>query len=760
MTLSDDNWTSISSTQASYEFDDTLLSTETTAIEITLMVNDYVLWTITNRAEISEDDGSDVDSTPDTTNDETTESPEDDTIDNENGDEDDHDPAVIHIDPYYDLALVKYLTTSDVVQPGDIATFEVKVTNQGNIPANGIEITDYIPEWLIQNDSDWVDNGNNTATYALPAQIDPGESFSVEIDLMVTDFVNDTSEDIVNWAEISADDSADYGGDVDSMPDDENFNTPEETDDLDDDNVINEDGKNGGDEDDHDPAILPVWDVYDLALTKKVVDTGDILPWSAITFEIEVLNQWNMPASDIQITDYIPDQLLLSDGDWTDNGDGTATIAIPWTVNPGESTTVEIDLLVDELAFWEIINWAEISNDDGDDVDSNPDSDPENDIYDDSDDVVNNANGDEDDHDPAPIYVEAQPDLALKKVLDSELAFVNIGDNATFIITVYNQGNVHAQDVIVTDYIPTGLVLNDDNWTLNSDGTASSMPLTIPVDQSIDIEITLTADSVQSESYLINWAEISVDNFDEFGWDVDSIPNTDVSDDNQPAQPSDETNDEINEDGKDGGDEDDHDPAELLVVNTRWWWGGWRTRSVAPRVLPEPVPEVIAEEVIMPKPIVIPEPKPLTIVEIAWWDAQVEWCVHHDVNGDGNYEASEIWLAWMPVTIKDADGNIVGSMLTDEDGCYHFVDLVAGEYCIEYEDASTDFDPVSSNPWEVLGEQISSIAIGNMTHCMMLEAWYHSVENDFGLRVKEEILMQTSIPIALPPLLPKTGVTL
>gem|GEM_PF-3699682 len=52
----------------------------------------------------------------------------------------------------------------------------------------------------------------------------------------------------------------------------------------------------------------------------------------------------------------------------------------------------------------------------------------------------------------------------------------------------------------------------------------------------------------------------------------------------------------------------------------------------------------------------------------------------------------------MPVTIKDADGNIVGSMLTDEDGCYHFVDLVAGEYCIEYEDASTDFDPVSSNP--------------------------------------------------------------
>lgn len=61
---------------------------------------------------------------------------------------------------------------------------------------------------------------------------------------------------ITNWAEISAENSAPHGGDVDSIADDTNFNQTGETDDLDDDNVVDEDGKNAGDEDDHDPAQI------------------------------------------------------------------------------------------------------------------------------------------------------------------------------------------------------------------------------------------------------------------------------------------------------------------------------------------------------------------------------------------------------------------------------------------------------------------------------------------------------------------------
>lgn len=102
---------------------------------------------ITNWAEISVDDGNDADSTPDTINDETTESPEDDTVENENGDEDDHDPATISVSPpVYDLALAKVVAAGiDVVTPGDSVAFEITVTNQGNMDATAIEIIDYIP---------------------------------------------------------------------------------------------------------------------------------------------------------------------------------------------------------------------------------------------------------------------------------------------------------------------------------------------------------------------------------------------------------------------------------------------------------------------------------------------------------------------------------------------------------------------------------------------------------------------------------------
>jgi len=108
------------------------------------------------------------------------------------------------------------------------------------------------------DDPDWNDNGDGTATYTIPTLLPVGQSEIVPITLVVESFVNDLSDKIVNRAEISSDNSDQYGGDVDSTPDDENFNQDGETPDLEDDGVINEDGNNGGDEDDHDPAVLPI----------------------------------------------------------------------------------------------------------------------------------------------------------------------------------------------------------------------------------------------------------------------------------------------------------------------------------------------------------------------------------------------------------------------------------------------------------------------------------------------------------------------
>lgn len=48
--------------------------------------------------------------------------------------------------------------------------------------------------------------------------------------------------------------------------------------------------------------------------------TGD-----PVIFTITVYNQGTVTAQNIELTDYIPNGLTLNDGDWTNNGDGTAS---------------------------------------------------------------------------------------------------------------------------------------------------------------------------------------------------------------------------------------------------------------------------------------------------------------------------------------------------------------------------------------------------------------------------------------------------
>lgn len=195
-------------------------------------------------------------------------------------------------------------------------------------------------------------------------------------------------ESITNRAEISddnADTYTDYFGttlvDVDSIPDADNFNQAGETDDLNDDNTNDENGKAGGDEDDHDPERLKVV-LYDLALTKTLDESQlPIYHSDDVTFTITVTNQGNVDASDIEITDYIPTGLALNDGDWTDNNDGTATIVLTQTLTPGQSMNVPITFRVDTyFQEYSVVNRAEISDDDAAetygafDVDSDPDA--------------------------------------------------------------------------------------------------------------------------------------------------------------------------------------------------------------------------------------------------------------------------------------------------------------------------------------------------------------------------------------------------
>ncbi len=284
---------------------------------------------------------------------------------------------------------------------------------------------------------------------------------------------------------------------------------------------------------------------------------GPFSTGSTVTFDITVFNQGNVDANGIQITDYIPAGLTLSDTNWVKTGN-IAQRVIP-TIAAGLSVKVSITFTIDATAANSITNLAEISSDDGNDCDSTPDTNPTNDgtITNDAIGTACEPGGDEDDHDPetiiltgiTPIY-----DLALRKTLSSTTPGpFNSGSTVVFNIEVFNQGNVPANNIEVSDYIPTGLILNDTAWT-QSGSIAKRTISRIEAGTSVPLTIRFTI-AANPPSSITNLAEISSDD----GNDCDSTPDTNAGNDGTPVDNA------IGIGCESGGDEDDHDPETITT---------------------------------------------------------------------------------------------------------------------------------------------------------------------------------------------------
>jgi len=109
---------------------------------------------LVNFAEISTaDDDEDPNNDPPTDEDST---PDEDPT---NEDEDDDDSAVVTVVPpvvpteVFDLALIETLAPGQegMVRPGETVDFKITVFNQGTLPAETIEITQYLPTGLTLN---------------------------------------------------------------------------------------------------------------------------------------------------------------------------------------------------------------------------------------------------------------------------------------------------------------------------------------------------------------------------------------------------------------------------------------------------------------------------------------------------------------------------------------------------------------------------------------------------------------------------------
>ncbi len=501
-----------------------------------------------NIAEISEaydgtgDPISDIDSTPDFD------------PSNDPASEDDHDTALL---PIYDPSLVKTLNSTGFTY-GDDVTFIIQVCNQIANPIGQIQVVDYLPAGYTfdaAKNSGWSLGAGNMINYTHSSSILAGND-CVDIPLIVR---LEMGRDYGDWHNVS---------EIVSFSD--ALGTPQDDTDASNDNQLMNDGPMEDNEtdnlnNDEDDSDFENIEIVDAALQKYTEDEGPFVFGDTVTYNMVVFNQGNIDLYNININDYLPCgyKFLASNSPQWSITDTIANTSFAGPLAPGDSDTVSIQLEViacTNFDAWQ--NKTEISglqNESGDDIsdqdiDSEYDTDPHNDPY--EDDVIDNSNGDEDDQDESLVQIF---DLALEKRV---VPFVRcyFGDTVTFIITVYNQGNVEADNITVLDSLPEGYTfipsINPD-WDGSADPVlAYEIPTSLAPGDSIAFPIR--AEIIPSDGGLdvyTNIAEIenATDTSGEAWIDADSFHDHNFSNDRQGETV--------------GTDEDDHDIERIDVVD-------------------------------------------------------------------------------------------------------------------------------------------------------------------------------------------------
>jgi len=508
--------------------------------------------------------------------------------------------------PYVDVALRKTVNagTPGPYRYGDIVSFDIEVFNQGNVPLSDIEIVDYIPCGLtyVSGTPSWTLNANQ-ARVTLVGVLASKASRTIRIDFRIGDCL--TGDAWLNITEVMGMEDANGKNvsdqDIDSTPDNDKNNDAGGLEESPADDYVNGDGTGAigdgvavTDEDDHDPALIPV---FDLALRKQLLTSAPYTYNTQHTFRIEVFNQGNVAAYNVEIGDYIPAGYTFIGGMnplWTIAG-STASTVLAGPILPGASTTIDIVLVfgMTEGGNTEWINYAEIlsaEDEDGNnplDADSNPASDSpyERQVIPGGpyDNVVtgggSGVNEDEDDHDPAGPYFY---DLALRKTTTATGPF-SYGQIVKFDIEVFNQSNLPVRNIRIIDYIPSGftgnsIAQNFPTWSFGPNGAVTTLQTTLNPGQSTVVSIYLhVIPTTEFSTGWDNYAEIY--RFEDLAGnnvgnqDIDSTPDTNDDNDGggQPYSPADNfvmgDGTGVPGDGVALTDEDDHDPERIEIID-------------------------------------------------------------------------------------------------------------------------------------------------------------------------------------------------
>lgn len=286
-------------------------------------------------------------------------------------------PVTINTEVCYDLALRKELASTLPLTDGDDVQFTITVFNQGTKTATSIAVADYIPTGLIYNGalSTATATALTTANSATANLTNNGDgTFAIDalaagdnVTFTIGFTINTMLASLTNAAEITA--FAGENGNTNNVTDGDS--TPDAVDDNDG-PVENDDINNlNGDEDDHDIEVLPLTQVFDLAMSKIETSTGPYLPGQTVTFTYTVYNQGTLAATDIAVTEYLPTGLGSASVNTTATWSGTAgTVAAVGVdgsfsvsaLEAGETVAVEVTFTIDQtFTGTNITNNAEIT---------------------------------------------------------------------------------------------------------------------------------------------------------------------------------------------------------------------------------------------------------------------------------------------------------------------------------------------------------------------------------------------------------------
>ncbi|MBD3374788.1 DUF11 domain-containing protein [candidate division KSB1 bacterium] len=391
-------------------------------------------------------------------------------------DEDDQDSVVIAVPPQADLSLEKSV---DNPTPNyrDVINYTLTVTNHGPDNATGIVVTDQLPaglEYISYSGDGSYQSGSGEWNVGYLAA---NNSKSVTLQVRVV-----ATGDINNSAEITAADA----DDPDSTPDNDN---PAE--------------------DDQDDEPISVPEAADLSVT-KTASVDQIRVGEPFTFTITVQNDGPDDATNVEVTDVLDTHFSLQSSN-ASQGNYSGDVWDVGTLAANSSATLTLTVVLNSEYEGVLNNVAEVTASDPYDPDSTP----------------GNGNGGEDDQDDDDVYAVEIADLSLTKSVDNNNP--QWGDQVTFTLTIENSGPDAAENVEVTDQLPSGLEFVSSNASQGSYSTQTGIWIVGNLAVNGSATLTITA-NVTSVDEITNIAQVTASD----QRDPDSAPgNDDDTEDDQ-----------------------------------------------------------------------------------------------------------------------------------------------------------------------------------------------------------------------------------